>query len=408
MTLAADAPRAAARPSALFGPSPGGGFGAALLLTVCVVALSLFPIGQLLVTALAPAGSFSLDSLTSQFESRTAVRATWNTLESASLSALGALLLGASFAILVAIADVRGRKALAFIFVFSLMVAPQVVALAFLSLTGPNSSVLAAIGLLPAPGTPNPLIGRFGVILVLALHHAPLVAVTVWAGLRYVPRSLVEAAQMDGASAAQIVRRVLLPALRPSLIAAGLLAFVAGVGNFGIPALMGLPANYLTLPTLIYRRLSSFGPSVLSDMAALALVVALIAGIGTLAGVLLLRRQEGKVDVEQRLQPFLLLGPRRIWLEAALWTLLMLKVGLPFLALLSDALKPALGMPLTWATLTFDKFAEVLTRQAATTAPSAIPCCWPARRRRCSSGCRSCSPGFSSGASSAGGPRSRR
>jgi iron(III) transport system permease protein len=141
---------------------------------------------------------------------------------------------------------------------------------------------------------------------------------------------------------------------------------VAGVGNFGIPALMGLPVNYLTLPTLIYRRLTSFGPGVLSDMAALALIVALIAGAGVLAGALLMRGRGAKVELDQRLQPFIALGRWRPVLEAVLWGLLALKVGLPFLSLIADALRPALGVPLTFDTITLSKFAEVLLRQDVT------------------------------------------
>ena len=43
--------------------------------------------------------------------------------------------------------------------------------------------------------------------------------------------------------------------VRPYLVAATALAFVSGVGNFGIPALLGMPVNYLTLTTLIYQRM---------------------------------------------------------------------------------------------------------------------------------------------------------
>ena len=46
------------------------------------------------------------------------------------------------------------------------------------------------IGLAPPPGTPNPLLGRFGVILILSLHHAPLAAITLATGLRAIPASL--------------------------------------------------------------------------------------------------------------------------------------------------------------------------------------------------------------------------
>ncbi len=337
-----------------------------VLLALSVALFGVLPLGRLLLTALAPGGVFSASSLTEQFSSRAAALATWHTLETASLSSLGACLLGAGFALIVAITDVRAKRALAFLFVFSLMVAPQVIALAFLSLAGPASPILNLVGLASSPGTANPLLSREGVILVMALHHAPLVAITIWSGLRYLPRSVIEASQIEGASTRQVVTHIMLPLLRGNLVAAGLLAFVAGVGNFGIPALLGMPVNYLTLPTLIYRRLTSFGPSVLSDMAALALVVAAIAGIGTVIGAVLMRKTIGKVDLEQRMVPFAPLGPWRIVVEFGLWSLLAFKIGLPFLSLLGDALRPALGVPLTLATITTDMFAEVLLRQEVT------------------------------------------
>jgi iron(III) transport system permease protein len=338
-----------------------------LLMLVAVALFGMLPLGRLVLTALAPAGELALAPLVEQFSSRATVRATWHTLETGVVSALGAVLLGAGFALVLATTNVRAKRPLAFLFVFSLMVAPQVIALAFLSLAGPASPVLALLGLSPPPGTQNPLMSREGVMLVMALHHAPLVAITLWAGLRYVPRSVIEAAQIEGATGWQVQRHILLPLLRAPLIASGLLAFVAGVGNFGIPALLGMPVNYLTLPTLIYRRLTSFGPSVLSDMAALALLVALIAGIGTLAGALLMKHAPGKVDLDQRMEPFVRLGQARIWVETGLWCLLALKVGLPFLSLLGDALRPALGVPLGLDTVTLGKFVEVLIRQDATT-----------------------------------------
>jgi iron(III) transport system permease protein len=345
----------------------GGGFAVLALLGLAVAAFGALPLGRLLFTALAPGGVPSLEAVSGVIGSRAAALAAWRTLETAGLSALGALILGSGFALTLAFTDIRAKKPLAFLFVFSLMVAPQVIALAFLSLAGAGSPLLAPLGLAPGPGTPNPLMGRGGIILVMALHHAPLVAITLWAGLRYLPRSVIEAAQTDGASAMQISTRIVLPLLRGNLVAAGLIAFVAGVGNFGIPALMGLSVNYLTLPTLIYRRLTSFGPAVLSDMAALALVVALIAGAGTAIGALLMKRAVGKVDVEQRMAPFAPLGHWRRSVEALLWTLIACKIGLPFLSLLGDALRPALGAPLTFSTVTLEKFAEVLLRQDATT-----------------------------------------
>jgi len=367
MTLAApaDLQRTGGRP-ALTGLALPTGLGLPALVLVCAALFGALPFLRLLAAAFAPGWQFAPEGVLAEITSRAAVAATLHTLETAGLSALGALVVGGMAALLLAVTDVGGKRPLAFALIFSMMVAPQVAALAFLSLLAPHSALLGLIGLAPAPGTPNPLLGRGGIILVMALHHAPLVAITLWTGLRSVPHALIEAAQMEGASPATIVSRILLPVLRPQIAAAALLAFVAGIGNFGIPALLGLPVNYLTLPTLIYRRLSSFGPASLPDAAALSLLVALVAGLGIVASLLVTRSGGGKVEIDRPLQPFWRLGRARGAVAAGLWLLIALKLGLPLLALLGEALTPALGVALSWKTLTFDKFAEVLLRQDVT------------------------------------------
>lgn len=367
MTLAASAELRRARfLPALPGLALPAGLGLPALVMFGAALLGALPFLRLAIAAFAPGWRFAPEAAFAEMASRAALIAALHSFETAGLSALGALAIGGAAALLLGVTDLRGKRPLAFGLVFSMMIAPQVAALAFLSLFAPNSPILALLGLSPAPGTPNPLLGRGGIILVMALHHAPLVAITLWTGLRSVPHSLVEAAQMEGAAPPTIVARILLPVLRPQIIAAALIAFVAGIGNFGIPALLGLPVNYLTLPTLIYRRLSSFGPAGLPDAAALSLLVALVAGLGILAGMLAARRGGGKVEIERPLQPFWRLGKARPFVAAGLWLLLALKLGLPFLALLGEALTPALGVALAWQSLTLDKFAEVLLRQDVT------------------------------------------
>ena len=341
----------------------GDGFVAVLL--VCVLVFAALPFGRLLLAALAPGGNFNPSASFAAATGRVALTAAWNTIETGIASSVGALVLGAGFAIVLATTDVRGKRLLALLYVMSLLVAPQVAALAYKTLAGPASPLLNAFALAPPPGTPNPLLGRFGVIFILALHHAPLAAITIATGLRAIPASLIEAAQLDGATPLTILRKVVLPLLRPHLTMAALLVFVAGVGNFGIPALLGLPANYVTLPTLIYRQLTSFGPTGIADAAALSLSVALIAGAGVL-GIAALGRRDAAREVETTMTPFWRLGALRPLAEAALWSLVALGCLLPFASLLAGALVPALGVTLTLHTMTLDKFVEVLWRQDVT------------------------------------------
>ena len=53
-----------------------------------------------------------------------------------------------------------------------------------------------------------------------------------------------------GAGWFTVLVTIVLPLMTPSIMAAAALAFVSCVGNFGIPAFLGIPANYLVLPTL--------------------------------------------------------------------------------------------------------------------------------------------------------------
>ncbi|MDQ4060531.1 MAG: ABC transporter permease subunit [Pseudomonadota bacterium] len=352
------------------GPRPARlareGLGLLALLVAAVLLFDLLPFLRLALAAFAPQGSFAPEAALTEITSRAALRASVATLETATASALLALALGTLVTLALAVTDARGRRPMTFLFVLSMLVAPQVTALAFLTLAGPSSPLLNSLDLAPAPGSPNPLMSREGIILVLGLHHAPLVFVVLAAGLKRIPHVLIEAAEIEGAAPSRIVRLILLPLLRPHLAAAGLLAFVAGVGNFGIPALLGMPVNYLTLPTLIYRRLSSFGPSIIGDAAALGLLVAAVAGAGVLLSGLALRDPVARLEEDRALQPFWRLGRARLLIELLLVALIGLVLILPLAGLLTAALVPSYGVPLTPSTVTLDNFVEVLHRQPVT------------------------------------------
>src|SRR4030095_10501594 len=117
-------------------------------------------------------------------------------------------------------------------------------------------------------------------ILVLGVQYAPLVFLTLRAGLRTLPRAMIEAGLAGGAGPLTVLRTIVLPLMTPPLVAGVALAFVSCLGNFGIPALLGIPGNYLVLPTLIYQRLAGFGPAVLSEVAVLSVLIGMIAVAG--------------------------------------------------------------------------------------------------------------------------------
>lgn len=331
-----------------------------------LLALSVLPAGALLWASLFPAGQFEPGHLLNEVSRASVTRAAWNSVSTSALAAVLSLLLGGCAAILVAATDMRGKRAFAFLFAMSMLIAPQVAALAFKSLLGPASPVLQAIGLAPAPGSANPMLGRWGIVFVLGIHHAPMVMLTLLAGFKCLPNHIIEAAAIDGARARRITLDIVLPLLTGHLGAGALIAFVAAFGNFGIPSLLGLPVNFLTLPTLIYRQLSSFGPTVISDVAAISVLVAALAGAVILSAAKLLGMTGPPLDRESALRPYWRLGRTRGLIEAAAAGLIVVALVLPVISLLSASLVPAYGMRLDLSTLTFRAFGEVLFRQAAT------------------------------------------
>jgi iron(III) transport system permease protein len=154
-----------------------------------------------------------------------------------------------------------------------MMIPPHVTAIAWIQMLGPSSVLLQALNLAPAPGSTHPLYSREGVIGLLALQQVPIVYLTLRAALRALPRDLAEAARVNGAGPGRLLRLVILPLMRPALMAGLALAFVSALGNFGVPALLDIPGRYMTLPVLMWHWLASSGPSVLADMAVLAVLI---------------------------------------------------------------------------------------------------------------------------------------
>lgn len=335
-------------------------------LLVWAAGLFLLPLALLAWVGLTAQGAPSLSPIVEVLGSASVRRAFWHSLESAGMSGLGALAVGTALALLIGLTDVRGKGAFVFLLLLPMMIPPQVTAIAWIQALGPGSPVLGWVGLAPAPGSDHPLYSGGGVMALLTLQHMPLVLLLILAALRALPRELTEAARIAGAGPGRVLRRVLLPLLAPSLVAAFALAFVSALGNFGIQAILGIPARYTTLPVLIWRRLSGFGPSVLGDVAAISFLLAIIAIAAISAQLMLQRRLRSQVTGPPAQSLRIRLGRLRPVAEAGLMLYVGATLLLPLASLVATALVPTYGVPLTRETLTWGNFAEILFRQEAT------------------------------------------
>ena len=102
---------------------------------------------------------------------------------------------------------------------------------------GPINGALQAVGL---TGGPLPLAhNNFAIGLGLVSSFLPFMILPLYAAIERFDFSLLEAANDLHASRAQAFFAVVLPILRPGLIAGGLLVFIPGIGSYLAPDILG-------------------------------------------------------------------------------------------------------------------------------------------------------------------------
>ena len=310
--------------------------------------------------------SGALQKFLSVASSDSVLRATWQSLESSLLSALFATLIGTALAFAIGLTDLRNKAVLVFLLLLPMMIPPHVTAIAWIQALGPGSAVLKWLGMAPEMGTTHPLYSRGGLVTLLTIQHMPLTFLLIRAGLKTMPKELMEAGRMAGSGWMRLLFRIQLPLLLPTLLGAFMLAFVAALGNFGINALIGIPARYVTLPVLIWQRLASFGPDILGEMAIVAVLLAILT-VMALIVMLTLQRGTGHALIGPPSIPLSYrLGPWRLPVELSIWLFLAGVLVLPGVSLLATALVPTYGVPLSLQTMTFDNLREIVWTQAVT------------------------------------------
>lgn len=173
----------------------------------------------------------------------------------ASLAALAlSVLLGVPLALVLARYDFPGRALVRALAVLPMVMPPVVGGVGLLAAFGRRGVVgqpLAELTGLSLPFTTS------AVVLAATFVAMPFLVVTVESGLRLLDHRLEDAAATLGADRWTILRRVVLPAMWPSLAAGMALAWARALGEFGatITFAGNLPGRTQTMPLAVYLEL---------------------------------------------------------------------------------------------------------------------------------------------------------
>ena len=202
------------------------------------------------------------------------------------------------------------------------------------------------------------LFGPAGIIAVLTVYGLPLAYLAVTAGLaaRADP-ALERAARAAGAGGWTALRTVTLPLLRIPLLAAAALVFVTAAGSFAVPQVLGTPAGFATMPTLVYDDLAlSASPAAFTGLTvvALALVVLVLLALGPLDLWLARLRPSARPDAPPARHQSRTTGDRVV--SVIVWAYATFAAGIPMLTLVLTALTRGPGLlpvPANWTLANF-------------------------------------------------------
>jgi len=316
--------------------------------------LVLYPVAMLLLGALTNTNpvvdgfgvfDLSLDNFVSVLGNANVHHALANSLIACTGGTALAVAIGLAFSWIVVRTNTPFRGFLGAASLVPLFVPPLVAGVAWSILGSPKSGLLNTLMKWMGLDWRIDLYSMAGLIVVFGMYYAPYVYMFTASALRNMDPSLEEAAEVAGVGPVRTLFTVTFPLIAPAIISGMLLSFIVMLGIYGIPAVLGAPANISVLTTYIFK-LTNWSPPLYSTAAAVAIILMAVTGAlvllqqGVLAGRSFIT-VAGKAFRPRALD----LGPWR-WLTLALALLyLFVVVVLPMLALIVAAFRRFLFIP---------------------------------------------------------------
>ena len=206
--------------------------------------------------------------------------ALWLTIRLAAVTTLILLALGTLISAWIVFTRSRLRPIVEAICALPLLLPPTVLGFYLLVLLGPQT----APGRLLTRIVGHPLAFTFwGLVIGSVIYSLPFAVQPLVAGFHAVDPSLREQAALLGAGRIRILRELLLPLSKRSILTAVTLVFAHTVGEFGVVLMVGgdIPGSTRTLSIAIYDQVQDFSYAQANHTAILLLIFATLALIAT-------------------------------------------------------------------------------------------------------------------------------
>ena len=336
-----------------------------LIVVAFLVIFEVIPLSYLLIRSLFPKGSFSLESFKRVYTYDLNWTALINTLVISGLTTLFGVILAFPLAFLVGRTDMYGKKFFRTLFVTTYMVPPYVGAMAWLRLLNPNAGVLNKflMQMFNLPKAPFNIYTVGGIVWVLTCFYYPYAFITISRAMEKMDPSLEEASKISGASPLKTLMTITIPMMTPSIIAAGLLVFVASASAFGIPSIIGAPGQIYTVTTRIIDFVHIGSDEGLNDAMVLAVFLMVIANIVLYITTFVIGKRQYITMSGKSTRPNIVeLGKWRMPITVIISIFSFFVVILPFVTVALTSFTVNMGKPIGLSNMSMSAWNKVFSR----------------------------------------------
>lgn len=225
----------------------------ALLLWI-LVGLILYPALKTLSVSLLDGDGLTFSNYLKIIQTEAHRMALKNTLVLGILTVLICGIIGTSLAFLVHFFELPFKKTIDKLLLLPIVLPGLIIVFAFVQLYGESGLVTKTLQtLLGLEEIPYHFSGLKGILFVHAYTQYVYFYINVSIAIKHIDRSVLEAGRNLGASKLKIFTTVIIPFIKPALIASSIMTFMTGVGSFSAPSIIGGGYKVMTTQILLSK-----------------------------------------------------------------------------------------------------------------------------------------------------------
>jgi iron(III) transport system permease protein len=197
-------------------------------------------------------------------------------------------IVGTGLAFLVHYFEFPYRKVIDKILILPIMLPGLIIVFAFVQLYGESGIITQGIKLLfDLDEVPFHFKGLGGILFVHTYTQYVYFYLNTSIAIKQLDQSVIEASQNLGASKWQVFKTILIPFLKPALIASSIVTFMSGIGSFSAPSIIGGNYRVMTVQILMSKA---------NNYMSLAAMQVVILSIASLSFLWVLKQYEKRIQ----------------------------------------------------------------------------------------------------------------